>query len=323
MAHPIINTIGLCSGIGMLEEAIRLGCEFFGWRTRPACLAEWESYAASVLLARMEESSLEPCPIWCGDLRDFDAKPFRGVVDILTAGLPCQPYSVAGKQGGLSDQRSYGDGDGPIPHFLRIVGECRPAVVFIENVPPFVAGLFDKRAGKRNYPFLAVGAELSGMGYVLSKPLIVSAEAIGASHGRKRVFVLAHAASWDRRKFAWSNQRRRMLGLVDASGVLGDSCQSRLPLPELNQLPGSEQFDQGRATRQSNRTSLFAPGPAADWGRIPEMLYPVIEPGFCVLADGMAVVVDEGRADQLRCGGNGVVATAAAVAFVELMRRII
>ena len=113
----------------MLEEAVGLGLEHLGFWHRLTLCCEWEGYAASCLLARMEEQSLEPCPIWCGDLSGLNATPFRGLVDVLCAGLPCQPYSCAGKQQGVSDQRSFDDGDGPIPHFLRIVSECRPAVV--------------------------------------------------------------------------------------------------------------------------------------------------------------------------------------------------
>jgi DNA (cytosine-5)-methyltransferase 1 len=72
---------------------------------------------------------------------------------------------------------------------------------------------------------------------------------------------------------------------------------------------------------------LFAPGPGAinQWSGIVTdfaCLAPAVEPGIRVLADGVALVVDESRADQLRCGGNGVVATAAAIAFAVLLGRL-
>ncbi len=151
----------------MLDIGVSIALEHLGFRTRAAALCEWEAYAAACLLARMEDATLEPCSIWCGDLRDFDANPFRGVVDVLAAGLPCQPYSVAGKQLGNADHRSHGDdGVGPIPQFLRIVAECRPAVVFLENVPPWV----------RDGWFRPVGEELSRMGYTVKNPLFITAE---------------------------------------------------------------------------------------------------------------------------------------------------
>lgn len=163
----------------MLEEAVRLVFPEAG----TACLCEWESYAASVLLARMEDQSMEPAPVWCGDLGSFDAQRFRGLVDILVAGLPCQPYSVAGKQQGNDDHRSWGeDGCGPIPAFVRIVDESRPPLVFLENVPAWIRGGW----------FRDVGDELCRMGYEIADPVFVSGTDIGASHQRERGFVLAY-----------------------------------------------------------------------------------------------------------------------------------
>lgn len=426
----IINTIGLCSGIGMLEEAVRLGCEFFGLTARPAVLCEWEAYAAPCLLAGMEEQSLEPCPIWCGDLKDFDAAPFRGLVDILCAGLPCQPYSVAGKQRGLDDQRSYGDGDGPIPHFLRIVAECRPAVVFVENVPPWVTGGW----------FRPVGEELSRLGYTVESPLFVTAEEVGASHKRERVFVLAHAlrserqprAGWQRvfddgaelaipaqrgqrelrqsperdgladgrdEAMADSSGKRRQqdpgspLGNEETDGRAGRNgsephgdnepeCAdaglghpvsprtspdaagggSRDSASEPSEPMGHAERDggrqrqlgrrsrqraaaggagesmadsaihgrqqdaevpQGRQSISGDRGGIFAPGPGSDWSSIPEAFWPAVERDFRFVVDGTTVVVGEARADALRCLGNSVVPLQAALAFVELMRRVI
>ena len=122
MDRPIINYLSLCSGVGLLDEAFAAGCWHIGWRANPVALCEREAYAAACLLARMEESSMEPAPVYAGDLRDFDGRQFRGVVDAVIAGLPCQPYSCAGKQRGNVDERSHGeDGDGPIPHALRII----------------------------------------------------------------------------------------------------------------------------------------------------------------------------------------------------------
>lgn len=468
MDRPVLNTLGLCTGIGMLEEAIRLGCEYFGWRTKPACLCEWEAYAAAVLMARMEESCLEPCPIWCGDLRDFDARPFRGLVDLLTAGLPCPAYSVAGKQRGLADERAWGSADSPVPQFLRIVSECAPAMVFLENVPPFVRGGH----------FRAIGEALSRLGYEIECPLFVTASSVGASHKRERVFILAVAQSAKRRfRELWESSRRH--GFADRGDqALGDTsrvgrqtgnesvqrsgdqpprwktddtgerrgdvadtnstrrqqepgspfsdeethgrtrrnkrqqdshhepasidadvenagserageprqpeneqpvAQSRGPEtfggrcepvadtgrvndrrrryqrrmdagPETakdrrphaangtddvqsdlgdTQQPGPQGDEPGQPQRRGQPVApdrdrrIFAPGPNADWQGIPAHLYPAIEPGLCVLADGFPLVVDESRADQLRCGGNAVVATCAAVAFVELMRGVL
>ena len=71
--------------------------------------------------------SLDPAPIW-SDIRTFNGRAWRGVVDIVTSGFPCQPFSVAGKR------RHEDDGRHLWPHIAAIVGECKPTLVFLENV---------------------------------------------------------------------------------------------------------------------------------------------------------------------------------------------
>ena len=317
-------TLGVCSGTGMLEEALRLvfpGC-------RCAALCEWEAYAAATLLARMEDASMEPAPVWCGDLRDFPATGFRGLVDIITAGLPCQPYSCAGRREGNTDHRSFGeDGSGPIPGFLRIVEAVRPALVFCENVPAWIRGGW----------FRPVGDELCRMGYEIGEPVFLAAEDVGASHKRERVFVEAHlpgergsgeqldnptGARRDGAGQRPDNGKERGGQCVSGEGcaAVGNTTKHRSEMrPQLHGRNDGKGFGQGC-------NSFFAPGPASrDWPGIlaaAPHLAPAVEPGIRGVVDGLAVVVDEARADQLRCIGNGVVALQAAVALVELLRRL-
>lgn len=308
-----VNLLSLCSGVGMLDEAVALGCASLGWRARTVGYCERDAYAAACLLARMEEQSMEPAPVWAGDMRDFDGRQFRGVVDIVAAGLPCQPYSCAGKQQGNSDRRSWGDGDGPIPNALRIIAECRPAMVFLENVPAWVRGGW----------FRPFGEELCRLGYTIEQPLFVTAESVGASHRRERVFVLAHRDSgrlWQRtdrgqphaESDGWNDAGGGGVSVAHASGT---RQQER---PGVVRHVGAERSP---AERDCG-VGLFAPGPGVDWRGIPESIWPAIESGVRVLADGLALVVDASRADQLRCAGNGVVAIQGAAAFVELVREI-
>lgn len=139
--HPDDLTIlDLCAGFGMLAEAVCLGLEHLGLRGRVVAHVERDAAAAAALVARMAGSPLDQAVVF-DDLATFDGASWRGLVDCICAGLPCQPYSPAGKRLGNADHRSHGDdGDGPIPHFLRIVEACRPAVVFCENVPAWVVG---------------------------------------------------------------------------------------------------------------------------------------------------------------------------------------
>jgi len=63
-----------------------------------------------------------------GDVHQFDGRPYHGV-DLLAGGVPCPPFSVAGKQLGADDERDL------FPEALRLVRECEPAAVMLENVP--------------------------------------------------------------------------------------------------------------------------------------------------------------------------------------------
>ena len=120
----------------------------------------------------MEEGRLCSAPIW-SNVKSFDARPFRGVVDGITGGFPCQPFSSAGKRKGQEDQRHLW------PSIANSIRLCRPGWVFLENVPGLVTlGLRD------------VLQDLGQMGYRTTWG-IFSAEEVGAPHQRKRVFILA------------------------------------------------------------------------------------------------------------------------------------
>lgn len=95
-----MNVLALCAGVGGLELGIRIAVP--GART--VAFVEREAYAAASLVARMEDGWLHPAPVW-SDLGTFDARPWRGVVDCVTSGDPCQPNSVAGRQRGSDDDR--------------------------------------------------------------------------------------------------------------------------------------------------------------------------------------------------------------------------
>ena len=121
-----------------------------GWKTRPWIrLSVWD------------------------DVGTFDGRPWRGAVDIVTAGYPCQPFSVAGKRRGADDPRHLW------PHVARIIGEIEPPFVFLENVAHHL---------RLGFPEVAAG--LVGMGYRLAAGLFTAAE-VGAPHKRERLFILA------------------------------------------------------------------------------------------------------------------------------------
>ena len=119
-----MNGLALCSGGGGLELGIELA---LGERYRTVGYVERDAYAAATLVARMEDKALGAAPIW-DDLFTFDPHPWRGKVDLVTAGFPCQPFSVAGKQRAEEDERHL------FPRIAEIIREVGPRFVFLENV---------------------------------------------------------------------------------------------------------------------------------------------------------------------------------------------
>lgn len=163
-----LRSIELCAGYG----GFTLGLRDYGIRT--VAYVERDSYAAATLVARMEEERLDQAPIW-DDLCTFDGTAWRGRVDLITAGFPCQPFSTAGKQRGLDDDRWIW------PNIAGIIADVRPRYVFLENVTGLI------RAGLAN-----VLADLAALGFDAEWG-VLSAAAVGAPHRRQRVWILAYA----------------------------------------------------------------------------------------------------------------------------------
>ncbi len=179
--------LSLCAGAGGLDLGLHLAVP----RYRTVGYVERESYAAATLVARMENAALDCAPVW-DDVATFDGKPWRGVVDIVHGGYPCQPFSVAGRQLGDKDPRHLW------PHIARIVREIRPPLCFFENV-----------AGHLRLGFEQVHDDLRRMGYRVKAGLF-TAEEVGAPHRRERLFILAYAESaGERRKTGNLHQAQR------------------------------------------------------------------------------------------------------------------
>jgi DNA (cytosine-5)-methyltransferase 1 len=160
--------LSLCSGAGGLDLGLAIAIPGY----RAVGHVERETFAAATLVARMEDASLDQAVVW-DDVGTFDGRPWRGAVDIITAGYPCQPFSVAGKRRGGDDPRHLW------PHVARIIAEVEPPFVFLENVAHHL---------RLGFPEVAAG--LVGMGYRLAAGLFTAAE-VGAPHKRERLFILA------------------------------------------------------------------------------------------------------------------------------------
>ena len=155
------TSIEICAGAG----GQALGLERAGFDH--AALVEIEPPACSTLrLNRPKWNVIE------GDLRSFDGTPFKGI-DLLAGGVPCPPFSKAGKQLGARDERDL------FPEAIRLVDECRPKAVMIENVRGLLDAVFDDYRNK-------VEQQLEKLGYVPSWRLL-NASDYGVSQLRPRV----------------------------------------------------------------------------------------------------------------------------------------
>jgi DNA (cytosine-5)-methyltransferase 1 len=148
-----------------------LGGKLLGWET--VCAVEYNAYARSVLLARQNDRALTPFPIW-DDVRTFDGKPWRGIVDVVSGGFPCQDISVAGKGAGIEGERS-----GLWSEMARIICEIRPKYAFIENSPMLA-----------NRGLGTVLADLSKMGFDAQWGVLSCAD-VGGVHLRERIWIVA------------------------------------------------------------------------------------------------------------------------------------
>lgn len=192
MNQENVHGLAVCAGIGAESLGLKLAyAEGQGSRYRTVGYIEREAYAASVLVARMEDKALDTAPIW-DDLTTFDGRPYRGKVDLISAGLPCQPYSQAGKRKGNDDERAIW------PEFMRIVEEVEPALVLFENVTSFLKH------------FEPAYNALRDLGFELAPPVLHTAAESGAPHIRRRAFILAaHPERLDLRhepgRLGWSH----------------------------------------------------------------------------------------------------------------------
>ena len=174
----------------------QLGGKLLGWRT--VCYVERQSYAVEVLKARIRDGWLDDAPIW-DDARTFDGRPWSGLVDIVSAGFPCQPWSAAGKQRGERDERNLW------PDTLRIIREVKPEWVLLENVARLLSYAYVRR----------IFGDLAESGYDAEWDCIPAC-AVGAPHIRDRVWIVAHTNA-DKQQYEGCSQAERGTATAELS----------------------------------------------------------------------------------------------------------
>lgn len=163
-----MKVLDLFSGIGMFS----LGLERAGMETVAFC--EYEDHAQKILKKHWKNIPIHK------DVKKLDGTKYRGSVDVVCGGYPCQDLSTAGEQVGFEGERS-----SLYKHMLRIIGECMPRYAIFENV----SGLLTGDSGRWFAKFLY---DLAEVGYDAEWHCI-SAQSVGAEHERERVWVIAYS----------------------------------------------------------------------------------------------------------------------------------
>lgn len=120
------SSIEICAGAG----GQALGLEQAGFEH--IALVEYEREYCDCLTKNRPQWNVQ-----CMDVHGFDGKPYKGKIDLLAGGVPCPPFSIAGKQLGANDERDL------FPEMLRLVAEIQPRLVMIENVRGFLSPSFN------------------------------------------------------------------------------------------------------------------------------------------------------------------------------------
>ncbi len=273
--------LSLFTGVGGGDLAHQ---HLLGWTT--VGYVEFDKFCQQVLAQRIKDGFLHKAPIF-GDIDHFiesgAAKKYKGYIDVLTAGFPCQPFSVAGKGRGEEDPRN------KWPQTIQCLRDIRPRYALLENVPGLLnSGYFPEILGS-----------LAEAGFD-ARWIVLGADDVGAPHRRKRLWILADSDSDDGRPGSgtlsqgWGSRVEHRCGSAGQSGRrsgedVADTNSERGCLRETN---GQDAKDVGQSPRRS------------EYGSWPT------EPRLGRVANGVA-----NRVDRLKAIGNGQVSRVVATAW--------
>jgi len=305
-----MNELALFAGAG----GGILGGKLLGWRT--VCAVEWEQYPASVLCARQNDELLPPFPIW-DDVQTFDGKPWRGIVDVVSGGFPCQDISAAGKGAGIDGERS-----GMWREMARIIYEVRPRFAFVENSPM----LTSRGLG-------IVLGDLATMGFDARWGVLGAAD-VGANHQRDRIWIVAkwrgqlsHAQHnrirrWEQQQKSVEKEARKLAHSrrelreardstkLDTKTQVGSaSAIHNQPSREGQNVSNANSTQCQRVQQSERKEQEYAYAGNSRWWQT--------EPNVGRMANGMAAGVD-----RLKAIGNGQVPLCAATAWQILSKDI-
>ena len=301
--------ISLFSGIGALDLAVRsvLGAETEAY-------VEIDGFCQKVLRARMKDGYLEEAEIF-DDIRKFKWEK----TDMVAAGFPCQPFSVAGERKGESDDRNMW------PDTLRVIRMARPEYVFLENVPGLLSG---DDGGRQPYVYTVL-RDLAEEGFDAEWE-IVGADDAGSSHRRKRWFCFAYRKLADSCEqglegIRFSRQEEYSSGCGDVSEGFNDKLADSDNTGDCTHGYRDDSYRQEKDERweefplsesrgyYEDQFPNYPPGPSdsSGWEYLLSIM-PEVEPAFCRISDDGKMA---NRMDRLKALGNAVAWQAGAIAL--------
>ena len=273
-----LNELALFAGAG----GGILGGHLLGWRT--ICAVEWEPYPASVLISRQNDGILPPFPVW-DDVQTFDGKQWRGRVDVISGGFPCQDISCAGKGAGIDGERSSMWG-----HMARIIGEVRPRKVLVENSPMLVGRGLARVLG-----------DLAKMGYD-AEWCVLGAREAGAPHKRERIWLVAQPSSVGARcdNRETGNTQRRASGEQLPTLRQGDGADGTDRINAASEGPGEMADTDSERLKELNLTTKSDHSRQSSWSSTPNRgeSWWATEPDVGRVAHELADRMDKPKTDK-------------------------
>lgn len=261
-----------------------LGSKLLGWKT--VGYVEINDYCQRAIAQRIRDKIIDNAPIF-GDIKTFIsdgyAERYRGLVDVVTGGFPCQPFSVAGRRLGENDSRNMW------PETRESICIIRPRFAFLENVPGLLSSGY----------FGSVLGELSEIGYN-ARWCVLSASSQGAPHKRDRLWIFAYSKRWRRGERPDKGIRSEGEEPVEQEFI---NVRSEVSDTSSWRLEGQREITSGIKSELNYACNN-------SWW--------LTEPELGRVAHGVA-----DRVDRLRAIGNGQVPICMATAFRILSRGIV